>query len=759
MTMVGEEVPEEDPPETPEREQAPPVGLGAVSTEDMSTEELFVHINAMLGSMGLTPLPEPSEGADMWRRGVVKPIVKATTYGLGAIADIRDFYRAGNDGLFKWITGLEPMDHGVNPDGTPRTEAEAAQQDGGGGIMDGFASSAQYQAALRKTGHSEEAPVGQGEKNMATFSGAAATGVMAGVPGSVAKLGAAARTSGAARVFNKKQAYQIMADNTGAGVAGGGLAVAVERWDPNNPVAKMVGEVVGGVGYAMYKNLKRMPEAVLYERLSRLPPAAFEEAHQMIADAERFGIKVLGVEALGDPELLDLAGDVSRTSKIIPQALLGRDKALVDVVEAEMVKKLEFNQVHPRGWFPVHSLEARVRNVKLGKFPDPDDLSDADIGENIMSAASQLLAKARKIAQDAVDPLYAAVTTKDHNIPKRVMVDLMHANPEIRDVYSRLRHTKLLRRSFMHSDGTKANFNNMKSIDALIKQMGQEITAHMEKATGSPLNATIAQHLITAKKELLATVEKFHPQYGDASREFSRLMDLHYKPLLDGEIGRIAKQERFAHVVDTVTNWENISPRLLGQTLDKLAMENPAIPAAVTKRKIEKALMESQDSPRMDKPHGKFAKRFIHALMGNSAKQAQMKALVESIERANGYSTGGMFGGIRRVMQILDRVDNIPKSMNASARRKSIDSTLNPSGEAVSEGLNVLQGSFLQTLNRKLSQIINKRGYDRIATAMTEPNNIETLRRIGQMHPGSVKARALLVNMLNISRGYQENSE
>jgi hypothetical protein len=118
--------------------------------------------------------------------------------------------------------------------------------------------------------------------------------------------------------------------------------------------------------------------------------------------------------------------------------------------------------------------------------------------------------------------------------------------------------------------------------------------------------------------------------------------------------------------------------------------------------------------------------------------------------------TDGLFGGVRRVFQILDKVDNIPTRSNAGARRDAINSTLNPGAKVVDETINVAQGSFLITLNRKIKEIINKRGYERIAETMTDPDNLEKLREIGKLPPTSVKARALLVNLFNISRTYQE---
>jgi hypothetical protein len=735
---------------------APPVGLGAVDMSQMSDEAKVAHTQQMMMEIGLVPDPEsPATGTLL--RGVFKPIVNAVTYGVGAIADIRDFYRAGRDGFFEWATGLEAMDHGVNPDGTKRTEAEAARAGDDPSVWDQFATSKQYQSAIRKTtGMSEEAPIGDNEESLAVFSSALGAGMTSGVFGAAGKATKAMtgfRTAEGA-VAGKK-AYNIFMDNAKMGGWGGGLAVAAERWDPTNPVLQMVGEVVGGTGYALYKNLKEMPEAVLHEKLARLPPFAYEEAHKMLADAERFGVKVLGIEALDDPQLLDLAGDVSRANPIIPMALRGRDQNLVDMVNDEMLKKLEFNQMRPRD-LNGNPTTGHNRGPGLNEGPDIDDFDAVATGENVISAASQLLAKARKTAQDVVDPMYKLVTTKNHNIPKKVMVQLMKENPELRDVYSRLRNTKMLKRGFMHEDGTKASFNNMKSIDALMKQLGQEITAHMEKATGSPLNGTIAGYLITAKGNLRNVIDKYHPGYGDAMDEFKKQMDLHHTPLAQGEIGRIAKQERFAHVVETVTNWENINPKLLGKVMDRLAMENPRIPAAITKHRIKKALNEATDGERLDTPHKKTSKRFIKSLVGNQAKSKQLQALVHSIERANGYKTDGLFGGVRRVFQILDKVDNIPARANAGARRDVINSTLNPGAKVVDETINVAQGSFLITLNRKIKEIINKRGYERMAETMTDPDNLEKLREIGKLPPTSVKARALLVNLFNISRTYQE---
>jgi hypothetical protein len=491
-------------------------------------------------------------------------------------------------------------------------------------------------------------------------------------------------------------------------------------------VAGLLGVTVSGLPFI----LKDAKIKVLKEVLENVPADKMDDAIRIIENARREGVRVLGPEALDAPGIRALAGDVAASpagAQVFNRATEGRNLDMVAAVKARLLE--------------IASTGASPR----------------EIVRTIREAAAAALTRAKKIRTDGSQPLYAAVGVGSPlsgaaDASALLMVEnfmdpaafkrLVTANPAVEQAIKRARSDKLLKQDtvYINAEGKRVKLkgNNVKVLDAAFKELGDQITEAVKKGRGNR-----ARILKKAQNNLRETIEAQFPVYGEAVDEFARLSRMYVDPLEESVVGELVKAKGFRKTAGKVLNVDEMTPDDIRDTMNQLAMINPAVPGEITARVVKSALDKTLEA-------GGTTQAFLKRVLFETPMQkANMRALYNSVEMANGLPKDSLFNGAQRLLDVLDRVGTIPGRGSPTQPRQALEASLR-SGKA---GLvNIGQASFIGSTLRKLDNYLTAGSYRKLAEVMTAPDSIAQMRKLANLDPKGTAARLVLVNMLGLAR-------
>ena len=518
----------------------------------------------------------------------------------------------------------------------------------------------------------------------------------------------------------------------GTGAVGGASAEAAGQaaeGTGHEGAARILAGLFGTTAFGLPFILKGAKSRVLKEALENVPADKMDDAIRIIENARREGVRVSGPEALDAPGVRELAGDVATSrpgAKVFNRATVGRDQDMVDAVKRRLV------DVAGTGASP----KEIVRTVK--------------------EAADAAVTRAKEIRTTGTQPLYAAVgvgspLSDAADASALLMVEnfmdpaafkrLVTANPAVEQAIKRARSDKLLQQDtvYVNAEGKRVKLkgNHVRVLDAAFKKLGEDITKWRGK---KPHSTKLARE---AQNNLREAIEAQFPVYGEAVDTHARLSRMYVDPLEESVVGELVNTKGFRTTAGRVLNPDEMSPNDVRDTMNQLAMINPAVPGEIAARVVKSALDKTLEA-------GKTTQAFLkRAMFETPMQKANMRALYNSVELANGLPKDSLFNGAQRLLDVLDRVGTIPGRGSPTHGRQALEASLR---SEKAELVNIARGSFVGSLFRKLDNYITAGSYRKLAEVMTAPDSIAQMRKLANLDPKGTTARLVLVNMLGLAR-------
>ena len=486
---------------------------------------------------------------------------------------------------------------------------------------------------------------------------------------------------------------------------------------PGRILAGLLGATLSGLPSA----IMGAPKKVLIEALKHVPADKFDDAARIIERSRRDGFKVLGPEALDVPTVRTLAGDVAASphgAPVFNKALEGRHEDMSAAVNARLI------EVAGAGGSP------------------------REIVTIVREAAEGALGRAKEIREAGSGDLFRAVVRPENSVNVGAVNRLKARNPAVAEAIKNVRKDPVLQQDIMvPASGPGGGWQRLEEndvivLDAAFKDLGEQITTATSLGRGNR-----ARLLKEAQDNLRETIEAQFPVYGEAVDKFAQLSRQFVDPLEGGIVGQLAKTKKFSSVKGAVLNADEISPADVRSVMNQLAMINPKVPGQITARVVQSALDKTLEA-------GKTTQAFLKRVLFETPEQkANLRAMFNSVELANGMPKDSLFNGAQRLLDVLDRVGTIPGRGSPTAPRQLLDTALRSNTEGV---INVARGSFVGQLLRKLDNFLTAGSYRKLAEIMTSPDSIGQMRRLAKLKPTSTTARLTVVNLLGLAREAQE---
>lgn len=503
----------------------------------------------------------------------------------------------------------------------------------------------------------------------------------------------------------------IGAVGLGSGVGG---EAAAQLTDDDNPLARVVGSILGGGTTGIATSMRSNPERLIREHSAGLTDVDYVRAirdRQTLTDA---GVPSLASQFLGDNSTLaDLLATAGGNSQV--RSRLTRAMSNVPSRAEHMVQTWKDANLPPQ----VGSTGERLRDIQ-------------ELSADAIQAARESRTKEWKEVFDAtLAGQKAAATTPQQlkalgTIPKEVAEEQYARLTEMAEKRSGTevgKHLDALRGKLVGKDGEL--ILDGEHVNDILKDFSSTL-AHTSKAPGGATKSTT--------KYMFSTVADLEKRYG-ASLEPFRKANEAYKLRTDttlnpmqrglvGNISRIGGGLKPDKSVLTQQAHSLVYPKNRNQANEIKALGRDIGPDGVAAIFGESLTYAMGEAVKMTKA-GNAAQQpfdFVARIAGTAAQRANIKASLEVIGDGDPVKTRELTRGFYKMMRALSTTKNVTIGPVDSAGL-ALESGTNTLGALATPQNTIRRVSWLKASNKTYSEIVDK---------MLAPDGIEQLRVIGQ---------------------------
>lgn len=469
--------------------------------------------------------------------------------------------------------------------------------------------------------------------------------------------------------------------------------------------------LLGGVGQAVPTAFMRGPGGALtgasrnpmkvspYDRKAALDPATLTSAQGRTAEAQAQGIPLTFGQSTG------------LRSGLSAERQLARDPAAMDTMDRFYTGQRE-----------------KVGDAVRGFADSISPVQSVDGGVNAMrQGAEESVNQARAARAQVADPLYEAARASDAQVdvaPILADIDgrLSVAKGPIKDALSKARELLVM-------EGPEGKMVPETRVEAL-HQVKIALDAMMEARGENAVGNTAKRELMGVQNSLLDTLDNSVPEYA-AARQAFRAASPAVDELTDGVVGKLATTEGDARIGE----------------IRQLFNANLTNPAAVNKARVA-----YEKSGRLDDWNAGVATWLKDALDGatktNKGGVVSARDLVSTVYRDDNQKkllkaalSPEQFDGLTRLMNVIqDVAQTLPEGSATATDMAGGQALRQQFGRPVAWAKGLLNMQMGDALLDRATLRLSDSGMAKLAEAVTNPNNVEQLKKLRMMDPRSEKA-------------------
>jgi len=480
------------------------------------------------------------------------------------------------------------------------------------------------------------------------------------------------------------------------------------------PYARFVGGIAGGGGtnwLANRGNVKRQ----LKERVKRTTPEEFERAQELQDEARRMGVDLTGAEALGTPDILELAADTA-----------GAARGGANVMGKFMDKR-------PK------QVEEAV--ATLGRNIGPE-VTPGQAQQAAQEAAKQVIRNAKRVRSDATKPFYQAAD--DVEVPRsdvQAIVNALDAMKVTRG--SGLENVRNALRTRL-TDEAGDPVTDVGRIDSARKEFVRRTEA--PNVVGDVIHPEVAAVIQPILADMSRMLIKHSPDYA-TGRALHVEMSPVVKALQEGDIGKIADSKTLQAGAKVLTDPKHAREETIKFVADRLNKVDPDAFPALVKVQIQN-VFDAAARDALSGPQPASGANFRKALIGTPQQRKNMHVLLDGVADAYGLNKVTFKRGVYKFLNVLDRTGRMrSKGPPASSQAEMAQ------GGAIQTGASALDpstGFFLGKIKRWADRRIMGKNYEALAEILTARDSVTQIQRLAALAPASFAMRQAVASIIAI---------
>jgi hypothetical protein len=502
-----------------------------------------------------------------------------------------------------------------------------------------------------------------------------------------------------------------LATGVGAGAASEGARQAFKE-SGVEPYARFVAGIMGGGSTNWLANRGNVKKQ-LKERVEGTTPEEFERAQELQDEARRMGVDLTGAEALGTPDILDLAADTA-----------GAARGGANIMGKFMDKRP--NQVE-------EAVARLVRNI--GPDVTPEQAQQA-----AQEAAKQVITDAKRVRAEATRPFYKAA--EDVEVPRS----------DVEAVVTALDAMKVTRGSPLANVRDELKTRLTDEGGGLVRDTGRIDSARKEfrrrteasdvvKDAIDPEVAAVIQPILA---DMRAMMIKASPDYA-RGRALHEEMSPVVKALQEGNIGKIAASKTLQAGAKFLTDPKIARRRTIKFVADRLNKVDPDAFPALAKVHIEN-VFDAAARDTLSGPKPTSGANFRKALIGTPQQRKNMHALLDGVADAYGLNKVTFKRGVHKFLNVLDRTGR----MRSKGPPASSQADMAQGGpiQAGASAADPSTGFFLGKIKRWADKRIMGKNYEALAKILTARDSVTRIQRLAALAPAGFAVRQAVASII-----------
>jgi hypothetical protein len=486
------------------------------------------------------------------------------------------------------------------------------------------------------------------------------------------------------------------------------------------PWARFVG-AIGGGGASLLLNRPGTTAAAIKAQLPEgVTPQMVDQAEALMMQARQQGIDLAWPEALSQVAQRPVLTNVMRHLEASPQT------------EARMA---EFFGQRPQ----------QVEQASRSQFDNiaPVNRNPSTIGREVGRAAEEEVNFTRKAINDASEPFYrqaeATLLTPQEMFQVRAVPGFAEAAKAVRSDPQLNRYVKYL------PDNSVGFLNEVKKyLDTAKENASSAVNAqrNMQRSAGYGSDATRIRNIARTVDD-----QRGRGDYATALEIQERGRREVLQPLLDGYVGRLAKQDQTTRQAIDALFPKNPLPNSeheIGQAVQALTRRNPKAATDLVRAHVESVFNEAAKDLQTGANQAGGAK-FRTQLVGNAQQRLNLREAVEALP--NGAER---WKGFNNFLDVLEATGTRQGIGSRTTYNEQYSKNIGVGGvvaDTLKTGANPAR--FGQKFIDRYERYKVGRDLGQLANILTDPRSGNLLREIARTTPGSEKARLLAFRLIS----------
>lgn len=623
----------------------------------------------------------PSVGMDVAKSAAVA-VPKAALGLAGMVGDVRDLVSLGKDKLAQYL-----------PEGLVKADKVASALSPVSALTSMYPSSGELRKPVEAVTGKFYEPQTRAGKVADTAVQTAAT---MGRNWATAPLKAAAMTAG------------VTAGTEGAGAL-----------TNDNPWARMIGGVLGGVPVAVLNAARSRPGVLARDAIGDVTEAEIQQAKQMEQQARAAGVPLMGTESLDRGHQLASAAYASPSGNPIIDRFLKPRAAQVD----SAVRRDIISQTGPRDTPQGNASRAQ-------------------------KAAEDVIAGLERDRTAVVKPFYDAARQED--LPAAA-VDAVRAKLIAAQRAAPASEQGIYQQYI--DDLSARNSTNAGTLDEVYKRARDASDLGIGATTADKMAAAAAR---VAKPELEALTQQSQ-NLATGRQVYAANTRQSIEPVTSGPVGVVAGKTGFdpaspspvPRITSVIGDANTARPETIRQLYTELNKHDRQAFPGIAQTYLENQLNAAGADLRSGANPTSGAK-FRQAIAGDAQSKANFEETMRGVAISRGKNPDQVVAGANKLIDILERTGRTPGIGSQTAPR--IDMNTNMERGLLTDLGRTASASPTAPWMDRLSQWVARGRWEDLARALTDPNSVEKLVRLGKMRPDGLSASYTAASLLGLDR-------
>jgi hypothetical protein len=507
-----------------------------------------------------------------------------------------------------------------------------------------------------------------------------------------------------------------------AGLLTGGITAGTEAagaMTNDNPWARLAGGLLGGGGPAALNAMRSKPGAIVKDAVGDLTPAQIQEAIAMQEASKRLGVPLMGTESLDRGHQLASAVYAHPSgNQNIDNFLRQRSAQVGPAVDSNIIA-----QTGPR--------DIPQNNAARAQAAAEASISGLERDRTNLVAPDYFRAQRETLPQSAVDAVRAQAQGQQAMAPPSQAGQF---TPFITDL-------------------SAPNAANAALLDSVYKRA--------RDAANLPIGASTAdKEAASAARVLAPSLEKLTQQSPNLARGRQQYQDFtrtQIEPVTSGPVGVVAGKAGYdpaapspvPRVTSTVADTNTVRPDTIRELYTHLNGQDPQAFPGIVQTHLENQLNNALGDIRTG-PNPTSGAKFRQAVAGTPQDRANFDEMMRGVAKAHGAPPDEVVKGANTLLDILDRTGRTPGIGSPTSTRGQVNEQM--SRTMLGDTLSTISLNPLRPAARRFDEWIQRGRYAGLSEALTAPDSVQQLVKLAKIKPDSLSASYYAASLLGLDK-------